>query len=538
MNALYESLLLFPERAENLGQFTAYDVDLGHWKSLSAVFRETFRSVYERGSSAILLVHGAQGTGKTLFSRRLVQDFERTRAPFEPDSENLWHTLVGDDPPTRATITTATQSSVLRRVEPTSGWLAQQRGWAQGDLQNRVRILVIDDAHKDVFMREWAGLAQSEYLGFKERKADTVALTSVAERLVEDCRGDFQRSIFVLLSNDAERMHALKRSIDQSHAGLAKVLELPVPTPAIKEQIVRKNTNRLNRVSYWHCLDAAGGDERAAVYEVLKDRDKGFTDSFVAVDAALRSSNSVPRVGRPANRNLLTLVTLGSSPSDARAFIDDAELNVEEHYRGAHLGVWWMRTQWASTLSQGNDPEPSRQARMVESEFAFRWVALDMAATYALCETPTIYDTQLIDLVTFAPSIGSPERVQEHKVRCAQADLELAPASTSPQFLEFEKKFLALGQHRSTLYEPAIKRRLATYGSGFRVYPSVRPDYIASEYAPCVITDAIDSDKITDSMRRSCHAVEFTAFIQADMRGLKEYILRKIQRYALLLQSV
>lgn len=50
------ALLLFPERAENLGQFSAYDVDLGHWKSLSAVFRDTFRSVYERGSSAILLV--------------------------------------------------------------------------------------------------------------------------------------------------------------------------------------------------------------------------------------------------------------------------------------------------------------------------------------------------------------------------------------------------------------------------------------------------------------------------------------------------
>ena len=57
-------------------------------------------------------------------------------------------------------------------------------------------------------MRELAGLAQAEYLGFKERKADAVALTSVAERLVED----------------------------QSHAGLARVLELPLPTPAIKEQ--------------------------------------------------------------------------------------------------------------------------------------------------------------------------------------------------------------------------------------------------------------------------------------------------------------
>jgi Cdc6-like AAA superfamily ATPase len=94
MNTLYE-LLLFPDRAENLGQFAAYEVDLEHWKSLSAVFRTIFRTVYERGSSAVLLVHGAQGTGKTLFSRRLVQDFDATtKGANEPDRTNLWHTLV------------------------------------------------------------------------------------------------------------------------------------------------------------------------------------------------------------------------------------------------------------------------------------------------------------------------------------------------------------------------------------------------------------------------------------------------------------
>jgi hypothetical protein len=206
-----------------------YDVDLEHWKSLSAVFRETFRTVYERGSSAVLLVHGAQGTGKTLFSRRLAQDFEKaTKGALEPDETNLWHTLVGDDPATRATIEKATQSSALRRVEPNREWLKAQRTFAQENTQ-RVRIFVIDDAHKDVFLREWAGLSQAEYLGFKERKTEGVALGSVAERLVEDCRGDFLRSIFLLLSNDATRMKTLKGHIDESHAGLATALGLPLP---------------------------------------------------------------------------------------------------------------------------------------------------------------------------------------------------------------------------------------------------------------------------------------------------------------------
>lgn len=542
MNALYE-ILLYPDRAENLGQFSAYDVDLGHWKSLSAIFRDTFRGVYERRSSAILLVHGAQGTGKTLFSRRLVQDFERAQALIEPDPHNLWHTLVGDDPPTRTTIATATQGSLLERVEPTSGWLERHRGVARSNKQSRVRIFVIDDAHKDVFLREWAGLSQAEYLGFKERGADSAVLASVAEKLVEDCRGDFQRSIFLLLSNDAARMRTLKEGIDRSHAGLAQVLELPLPTPAIKEQIVRKNTNRLNRVSYWHCLNAAGPEERAAVYDVLKQQGKGFTDSFVAVDSALRSSNSAPRPGRPANRNLITLVTLGSAPSDARAFIDDHELIAEEHHRGAHIGVWWMRNQWASVLAQGNDPEPARKARMVESEFALRWVALDILASHALCRPPSTSDALgplLVDLITFTPSIGAVDRLQEHKTSCARADADLASglAAADPAFMEFQRQFTTLGQTRSTVYEPAIRQRLGAYGVGFKLLSVVRPDYVVSDYTPCALTDASDRDKLADVMRRSCHAVEFTAFIQADMRGLKEYILKKIERYALLLESV
>lgn len=249
MNTLYKQLLLFPDRAENLGQFSAYDVDLGHWKSLSTVFRRTFESVYERGSSAILLVHGAQGTGKTLFSRRLQQDFKKaTDGVLAPDSKNLWHTVVGDEPPARSTIEAATTGSVLERIEPNSGWLKELREFAKRDT-HRVRIFVIDDAHKDVFLREWAGLTQAEYLGFKARKEETTALGSVAERLVEDCRGDFLRSIFLLLSNDAAQMQALKQHIDQSHVGLSKVLELPLPASEMKEQIVRKNTNPLNRMS-------------------------------------------------------------------------------------------------------------------------------------------------------------------------------------------------------------------------------------------------------------------------------------------------
>jgi hypothetical protein len=540
MNMLYKQLLLFPDRAENLGQFSTYDVDLEHWRSLSSVFRQTFQSVYERGASAILLVHGEQGTGKTLFSRRLEQDCKKAvEGAKSPEPRNLWHTLVGEEPPTRDTIEAATNGSVLRRIEPTGGWLSELRVFAKHDT-HRVRIFVIDDAQKDVFLREWAGLSQAEYLTFKARHQDSVALGSVAERLVEDCRGDFQRSIFLLLSNDAKRMQALKEQVDQSHMGLARMLELPIPAPEVKEQIVRKNTNRLNRMSYWYCLDAAGKEERASVYDVLKATDQGFTNSFVAVSEALQSAD-VKRMGRPANRNLITLVTLGTVPSAARGFLDDHGLDAHEHHRGEHLGVWLMREQWASMLYDGDDRETARRAQMLESEFALRWVALDMQATFALCQAASSADLgeRLLEIIRFLPSIAKPGDVKKSGEDCVKLESEI-DGIDGPELATFRRRFLEMGQGRSRLYEAEISQRLGGYGRGLLRFAAVKPDFIVGEYAPCAVTSAVSRDTvdIAEAIRRTCHVIEFTAHLQEDMNGLKDYLLSKVERYSLLLESV
>jgi hypothetical protein len=546
MNALYE-LLLFPKRAEFLGQFSAYDVDLDHWKSLSAVFRKSFREVYEQRSSALLLVHGGQGTGKTLFSRRLEQDFVRSKqnGALGPDSENLWHTLVGDDPPTRATIEKATLGSDLRRVEPASGWLERHRTFAREN-RSRVRVFIFDDAHKDVFMCEWAGLSRAEYLGFKERKTESVVLESVAQKLVEDCRGDFQSSIFLLLSNDAAQMQTLKEQVERSHRGLARVLELPLPAPEVKEKIVRTNTNRLNRMSYWSCLDGAGKDERASVFDALMAGDKGFTESFEAVDNALQSGGEAKRRGRPANRNLITLVTLGTTPSVVKSFIDDSELAVEEHFRGEHLGVWFMRESWASSLytDTGSDTELFRRVRLVESEFALRWVALDMKATSLLCERTSgllkiIAEKELLEIIRFTPSIAKPDDVQRHGSSCENIDDRIR-ADQSVDVAVFAQRFVAMGQQRSREYEAVLAERLTRYGRGFAVFPALKPDFIVDEYRPCAVTQAKDREPaaITEAIKRTCHAIEFTAYVQSDMRGLKKYLLEKVERYAELLETV
>jgi hypothetical protein len=236
-------------------------VSLDHWKALAETFRAAFEIVYERRSARVLLVHGGQGHGKSLFVRRLEEDFNRSRGSTQPDAENLWHVLSGGSSVSIETVRRAVDTTVLRRVEATSGWLEGERVFAKGDT-HAMRIFLFDDAHRDAFVREWAELTQGEYARLKAEGHRDVALASVAQRLVEGCRGDFSRSLFVLLSNDSEYLDRLRAELDRSHLGLSERVELPLPAPSIKEQIVRTNTNLLNQRSYWFCLDQGGPEDK------------------------------------------------------------------------------------------------------------------------------------------------------------------------------------------------------------------------------------------------------------------------------------
>ena len=341
MGPLYRCLH-FPDRAENIGQFSAYQIHLDHWRPLSDPFEDAFTAIYERGSSALLLIHGAQGSGKTLFCDRLEQDFKRaTQGSLDPRSDNLWHTLVGGAPMRRDTIEKATAGTELSRVRPVEGWLAEERRVATADKRYKVRLFLLDDAHHEVFLSELAKVSLDWFRARPRREAENGVLGTLAESLVFECRNDFQRSLFVFTSNRADLMRTLHDEIERSHARLSRVQELPLPAAPVKEAIVRTNTNRFNNVSYWYCLDMAGPAEKERVYQVLHEQ-KGFTDSFLAVDDALKSSG---RVGRPASRNVITLVTLGAEPRDVRAFLDDHDIDAPEEYVGEHLGVWYAREQ-------------------------------------------------------------------------------------------------------------------------------------------------------------------------------------------------
>ncbi|MFV8750319.1 hypothetical protein ACNOYE_07190 [Nannocystaceae bacterium ST9] len=541
---MYEQLLLFPERAEYLAdrRFDSYRVSLEHWKALASTFREAFETVYERGSARVLLVHGGQGHGKSLFVQTLEKDFASSSGSTTRDPGNLWHALAGGSPPSVETIRRATETTVLRRVSPRANWLADERTFAKQNTHS-MRIFLFDDAQKDPFVREWADLPQADYARLKADGHRSVALESVAERIVEDCRGDFQRAIFVLLSNDPGYLDELKTQIDRSHEGLALRVELPLPAPAVKEEIVRTNTNLLNPRSYWFCLDQGGPDEKKDAFTTLKG-DRGFLDSFQAISRALAAQHRAKRTGRPANKNLLTLVTLGTAPAEVASFLDDHEMEPDEQTTGLHVGVWMFRNRWASALNLEPGGDHSRRASLVESEFSLRWVAFDMAATRISCEAPDDDElaAKLVTVLRSAPSIGASKEVKlRDKGVVDQINEALARSASEPEVSAFAARFISLGQQRSRIYEPAIAKRLARpLSTGLRAWTSLKPDVILEEYEPCAVTSAATSEAkaIELAIKRGCHVIEMTAHLLADMRGLDGYLGDKVRVYAELLESV
>ena len=325
--------------------------------------------------------------------------------------------------------------------------------------------------------------------------------------------------------------------------GVAQPVGLPLPAPALKEEIVRTNTNLLNPRSYWFCLDQGGPEEKRDAYQTMMG-DRGFIDSFQAIGRALSARERTRRAGRPANKNLLTLVTLGSSPSDVVAFLTDRELVAEEStIDNGHLGVWWFRERWASALNvePGGD---SRRASLVESEFSLRWVALDMVATQVLCTRPDGDDlaSRLIEIIRAAPSVGEKKDARSRgreTVRAVDEKLEVAAAEPGQQ--EFAQRFTSLGQLRSREYEPPIARRLGRpLSNGLEVRGILKPDIILNEYEPCAVTQAptADDKAIELAIKRGCHVIEMTAHLQDDLRGLDSYLSEKVSVYAELLESV
>lgn len=219
-------------------------------------------------------------------------------------------------------------------------------------------------------------------------------------------------------------------------------------------------------------------------------------------------------------------------------------MEADELNPGSHVGTWWFRNRWASALTLESGGDRSRRASLVESEFSLRWVALDTTATWVLCRASgdDKAAAELIQILRSTPSIGDLKPAKKRQKEALEAvDRELDSMASNPQALEFTGEFAQLGQLRSQVYESAIAKRLGIpLSNGLSVWRSIKPDFILEEYEPCAVTGATSSDDkaIELAIKRGCHVIELTAHLQADMRGLDDYLGHKVQVYAALLESV
>ncbi len=561
MSNFYDELE-FPRRAEYLDEYNNYKVEITHWKDLCLQLGKQFRTVYQTRSAAVILVHGPMGSGKSLFCKRLLEDYNRTskgnpakgEAPqCKPDLQsNLWHALIAAPEPSEEQIHEATQKA---RVSQVSGAELKMIRETAPDENVRVRVFLLDDAHKDPMVRPWTDIDVTDFYESRQRGPDAL-IARVAQDIDTACRNNMRRSVIVMFSNDRKWLEDLKGHLDRCFGDLATLVDMPVPQPRAVERIVRVNTNRLNKVSYWYCVDAAKPEKRRDVRQALNDQKKGFTNSFNAVSDSLAGDGR--RRGPPRDRNVFTIVTLGAKCAAVQEFLEDREIEATTLHtdNSHHIGAWEAWDAWASKINK----KFLRGSRMLESEFMFRWVSLDMVATYALLQTPATNDLgdRIWKLIAGRPWVGDgDETTEKWRSACNEVNAALDTAPYTPADVQkLADDFHHLGQTRSTIYEPALKLRAGgEYGRGFAVYKSVRPDLIVKElidnvdygeYKPCELTQAApkstsdkDIDKaIADAMLRTGHAIEFTAFLDDKLAKLEDYLSEKIVNYAGMLESV
>jgi hypothetical protein len=188
--------------------------------------------------------------------------------------------------------------------------------------------------------------------------------------------------------------------------------------------------------------------------------------------------------------------------------------------------------------------ELHRKAKLLESEFALRVVAMDFPATYLLCHQQGNAGAIAADLLKKTPLTYSPTEKQTYQARfhgwSAAVDAELQMPGVSDAVEAFRRQWEDLGQRRSASYEPLLKKVFGSFNRGLQVYPSLRPDLILEQYEPCSVTasPAGDATTINQTIRRRAHLVEFTAFLSNSFQGLDAYLQDKISNYAGMLASV
>jgi hypothetical protein len=526
--------ILFPDRAETLkeGTYQGYRVFLDFWDPLAVQLSSFYEGVALRRDSRALLVYGPQGSGKTLLARKLADDYASTRKALdsgeklEADPENLWHRVTGGSlgrPGTRINaglIIAATQQTTVREIENDKEWAKKAIAWQLAQA-GRCTVFVVDNAERNYFLQGLVDLSDADFLKLGDQSR---ALALAAERFVALCRNELRGCLFVMLTNNGEFAIAFDEKANAQHRGLLSFAEIPLPGSKEKETVVRVNTNRLNPISYWYCLDKAGPEEKRAVYTALRGATT-FPDSFAAVNTAIRNAPA-SRIGRPARKCILTLVILSAVERDAAKIL--ADLGELERTEVDHkwLSITVCARGWATSILP-----KAIDARLLESEWQLRVAVLGPPFVAALLSA----DQQNLERVeallaeiekTHGPGTWEATR----KATAGEMAVLVDSFNLDTSGLD---KFWALGQGRAQVYEDVLRGIYPDYNSCAPGSLTYRPDRVITPFTPCSIlaAESGNSDDINKSIRREAHVFEFTAVKDLTVEAVRKYLAAKLPNY-------
>lgn len=532
MTSVTYARILFPDRAEDMRgnpQLKGYRIFLSHWPQLISFLKTSYERVVTRHASYALILYGPQGIGKTLLADKLQFDFQKTKEgvcggsiPF--DQNNLWHIISGSLKNTVDVINATNRSEILDCTDK-DDWVNEVEKWANNN-KDRTKIVILDNAERAYFGAALAKLSPGEYLSQKDNPH---MFEHIAQQFIRLARTQLRGTLFLILGNNHEMLSKFHETCESQHRGMVVFNELPLPSGVEKESIVRINVNRLNRVSYWYCVDKSGPDNKEELYEKLRGTST-FPDAFSAVDEAFTESQI--RQGRPANKCLLTLAVLTKDFSN--------NLSIAECLSGRNDTIKFKHEVAELYIIPDNYcqkvlPSYRDEAKMLESEFTLRLLVLSNLWIQKILSGNPVHERLSLDCLNallIHPRIGLQEKARI-EIEAKQKETCDALLNIPGGELQLDKNFWPLGAVRAAKYESVLKRYYEGYNHAFFRGFSKRPDILIESYEPCSVlrSRSNTSADINVAISRKCHSVEVTAQINATSESVVSYLANKLTNY-------
>lgn len=513
----------YPDRAESLreSEFSEYRTFLEHWDTLGERLRFMYEGLALRGDTRALIVHGDQGSGKTMLAGRLSGDFrERQKNSGAYDEQNLWDRITGGARNSALATAHATEKTSILSIEDDKNWVTTAEQWKANNT-DRHCVLIVDNAERGYFVQ---GLLRMNDQEFASVSDEDRAFRLATERLVALARGTLRRCLFLLLTNNDAFALRLEDGVNAQHQNLATIATLPFPSNRDKETVIRTNINRLNPISYWYCIDKAGPEGKSEVYKAITGQ-VTYPGAFAAVDAAIKTA-TLARVGRPASKCLLSLVLL--HPTGA-PFGGVAEMGVVREDRSWDLG--WLTITTFDGKWAGPCLGDETAGRLLESEWNLRVITLsdEFVSELLKATDSTSVCASLMEALGVTHGPGTWAGTIAKYLESTQELMGQFPALDADSLRTFWGK----GQGRSRDYEDAMRRIWSGYnqrGSGFLAY---RPDLVVEDYVPCSVVEAVSSDHeaVSAAIRRRTHALEVTAQQSPTLASVQGYLATKLPNY-------